>query len=192
MSPQPSNREALIEGALRCIEARPSTNITARDIAAASGANLGSIVYHFGSKDALVACAVEEGFKRWLAELAGEMGDVAGLDQAGRLAKAIEALRAGLKRHRGLVNVFFAALARAPHDDELRGVLARSYADSREGVAALLGLGEDEAAIDASSLVLATFDGLLIQSLVDETRWPNAAAVWRGTERLSEVMGQGD
>ena len=189
MSPQHSNREALIEGTLRCVEERPSAKITARDIAAASGANIGSIVYHFGSKDALVACAIEEGFRRWLAELAGEMGDIASLDQAGRLAKAIESLRAGLKRHRGLVNVFFAALARAPHDAELREVLARSYADSRQGVAALLGLGEDETALEAASLVLASFDGLLVQALVDETRWPDVAAFSRGAERLSRLLG---
>jgi AcrR family transcriptional regulator len=189
VSPQHSNREALIEGTLRCVEERPSAAITVRDIAAASGANPASIVYHFGSKDALVTSAIEEGFRRWLAELAGDMGDLAGLDPSERLTRAIGALRIGVKRHRGLVNVFFAALARAPHDDELREVLTRSYSDSRQGVAALLGLGEDVAAIDAASLVLAAFDGLLIQSLVDEARWPDAAAVWRGVGRLSELTG---
>lgn len=189
MSPQHSNREALIEGTLRCIEERPSAAITVRDIASASGANPASIVYHFGSKDTLVAVAIEEGFRRWLAELASEIGDLTGLDQSERMTRAVGALRTGVKRHRGLVNVFFAALARAPHDDELREALARSYADSRQAVAALLGLGDDGAAIDAASLVLATFDGLLIQSLVDEGRGPDAAAVWRGAARLSELTG---
>jgi AcrR family transcriptional regulator len=189
MSPQHSNRQALIEGTLHCIEERPSATITVRDIAAASGANPASIVYHFGSKDALLAVATQEGFRRWLAELKGNVGDLTGLDLGERLIRAVEALRVGLKRRRGLVNVFFAALARAPQDDELCEVLARSYADSRYGVAALLGLGEDRAAIDAASLVLAAFDGLLIQSLVDEGQWPDAAAVWRGIGRLYERAG---
>src|SRR5690349_18095652 len=140
MSPQHSNRQALIEGTLRCIMERPSADITSRDIAAASSANLASISYHFGSKDALIACAIEEGFRRWLAELAGTIWELSKVDEAERIAQAVGILHSGLKRHRGLVNAFLAALARAPHDDELRKILARSYVDSRQGVAALLGL----------------------------------------------------
>lgn len=187
MSPQPSNREALIDGALKCIEEKPSGNVTARDISAASGANLGSIVYHFGSKDALMAHAMEEGFNRWQTELATAMGDLGGDTPAERMGKVVGYLQAEAKLHRGLINAFLAALARAPHDSELRGVLARAYAASRRSVADLLGLGEDEAAIDAAALLLATFDGLLLQALMDEARSVEAAAIWRGMQRLSEL-----
>lgn len=187
MSPQHSNREALIDGALKCIEEKSSASITARDISAASGANLGSIAYHFGSKDALVALAMEEGFKRWQAELAAAMGDIEGSSPAERLAASVLYLQSGAKRYSGLVHAFLAALARAPHDDKLREALSRSYAASRRGIAALLGLGDDEAAIDAASLLQATFDGLLIQSLVDEQERLDAAIVWRGIERLATL-----
>jgi AcrR family transcriptional regulator len=187
VSPQHSNRQALIEGTLRCVEARPSGEITAREIAAASDANLASIRYHFGSKDALVACAIEEGFRRWLKEVGEIMGELPKLAESERIMHAFGVLESGLNRHRGLVRVFFAALARAPQDGELRAILARSYADSRRGVATLLKLGEDEAGIAAASLVLATFDGLLVQALVDETDWPEAATVAQGIERLRAV-----
>jgi AcrR family transcriptional regulator len=50
--PQRSNRQRLIEGTLRCLERLPPERITARAIAAESGANLASIGYHFGSMDA--------------------------------------------------------------------------------------------------------------------------------------------
>lgn len=188
MSPQHSNRQALIEGTLRCIEERPTADITARDIAAASSANLASIRYHFGSKDALVACAIEEGFRRWLHEVAVAMGDLPKLNEGEHIAPALSALRSGLNRHRGLVNVFFAALARAPHDGELREILARSYAESRRGVATLLGLGEDKAGIAAASLILATFDGLLVQAMVEEEIWADGGALIRGISRLQTVL----
>ncbi len=187
MSPQHSNREALIDGALRCIEEKPPGSITARDISAASGANLASIVYHFGSKDALMAHAMEAGFNRWQAELATAMGDWDGDNPADRMGKVITHLQIEAKRRQGLTNAFLAALARAPHDSELREVLARAYSASRKSVAALLGLGEDPMAIDAAALLLATFDGLLIQALMDEARPVEAASILRGAQRLSEL-----
>jgi AcrR family transcriptional regulator len=190
MSPQHSNREALIEGALSCIEARPSADITARDLSAVSGANLASIGYHFGSKDALLALAMEEGFKRWLNELASEMGDLGALTPLERLSTAARCLQSSVEQHKGLLHAFFAALARAPHDAELRGVLARSYRDSRRAVAELIGLGSDQAATDGAALVLAAFDGLLIQGLVDEKRRPDASALEAGIERLARLGDQ--
>jgi DNA-binding transcriptional regulator YbjK len=61
LSPQRSNREQLLDGALCCLERLPAERITARAIAEESGANLASIAYHFGSKDGLVTAAVIEG-----------------------------------------------------------------------------------------------------------------------------------
>ncbi|MFK0167658.1 TetR/AcrR family transcriptional regulator [Streptomyces sp. NPDC090306] len=49
------NREDLLEGARRCLLEKGFARTTARDIARASGANLASIGYHYGSKDALLA-----------------------------------------------------------------------------------------------------------------------------------------
>lgn len=192
MTPQHSNRDALIDGALRCIEEKPSANITARDISATSGANLASIAYHFGSKDALLAHAMEEGFNRWQAELAAAMGDFAGATPSERMGKVVEHLQAEAKRHQGLINAFLAALPRASYDTELREVLARAYESSRKSIAAMLGLGEDQAATDASAILLATFDGLLIQAVMDETRPVEAMAIWRGMQRLSQLAGDAE
>jgi AcrR family transcriptional regulator len=187
MSPQRSNREALIDGALRCIEEKPSGSVTARDISAASGANLASIAYHFGSKDTLIAHAMEEGFNRWQDELATAMGDLTGDTPAERMSKVVGQLQAEANRHKGLIHAFLAALARAPHDSELREVLARAYAASRKSVAALLDLGEDLPAVDAAALLLAIVDGLLIQAFMDDSRPVEAEAIWRGMQRLSEL-----
>lgn len=64
VSPQRSNRDQLVDGALRCLERLPADRVTARVIAYESGANLASIGYHFGSKDDLVTAAVIEGLDR--------------------------------------------------------------------------------------------------------------------------------
>lgn len=48
------HREDLLEGAKRCLLEKGYARTTARDIVAASGANLASIGYHYGSKEALL------------------------------------------------------------------------------------------------------------------------------------------
>ena len=48
------HREDLLEGAKRCLLEKGYGRTTARDIVAASGTNLASIGYHYGSKDALL------------------------------------------------------------------------------------------------------------------------------------------
>lgn len=51
------HREDLLEGAKRCLLEKGFVRTTARDIVKESGANLASIGYHYGSKDALLAQA---------------------------------------------------------------------------------------------------------------------------------------
>jgi len=55
---QPSHRDQLVKGAIKCLQTKGYAHTTARDIAAASGANLASIGYHFGSTQALLNTAV--------------------------------------------------------------------------------------------------------------------------------------
>src|SRR5438309_886040 len=53
-----SHRDKILRGALICLREKGYARTTARDIAEAAGANLGSIGYHFGGKDALLAEAL--------------------------------------------------------------------------------------------------------------------------------------
>ena len=61
---QPSHRDQLIKGAIKCLQTKGYAHTTARDIASASGANLASIGYHFGSKEALLNEAMIRLFAR--------------------------------------------------------------------------------------------------------------------------------
>jgi AcrR family transcriptional regulator len=167
MSPQHSNRAKLVDGTLRCLEKLPPERVTARAIAAESGANLASIAYHFGSKDNLVTEAVIEGLDRWLAEITAVIGEVAEEEGAERYRLAGEAIDASRRRHAGLAKNFIGALAKAQHDPRVRELLAEGFRRTRPRVATLLGLGEDQAGEDAAGLTLALFNGLLFQSLLD-------------------------
>jgi AcrR family transcriptional regulator len=167
VSPQPSNREALIEGTIRCLELLPPERITARAIARESGANLASIGYHFGSKDELVTVAVIEGLDRWLADIERGLADVEGDDPAERFRLAWRLVERGREQHTGLARSLIGALAKAPHDRRVREKLTAGYRRTRPALARVLGLGSDAAAEDAAGLVLAMFNGLLLQALLD-------------------------
>jgi AcrR family transcriptional regulator len=188
LSPQRSNRSNLVEGTLRCLERLPLERITARAIAEESGANLASIAYHFASKDGLVTEAVIVGLDRWLEEIAAGLDGVGDRDPMARFRLAWEAIERSQRRHAGLVRNFVAALARAQHDPLVREMLAEGFRHSRPEVAAVLGLGEDEAGQDAAGLVHALFYGLLLQTLVDPTLAIAGDRMQRAQSRLRTVL----
>jgi AcrR family transcriptional regulator len=170
MSPQHSNRAALVDGTLRCLERLPPERVTARVIAAESRANLASIAYHFGSKDALVTEAVIAGLDAWLAEVAAALADLAPGEPGERLLRAFRVIERTRRRHEGLARAFLAALAKAQHDAQVRSALATGFRRTRPAVAAVLGLGAGGPDEDAAGLLLAMFDGLLFQTLLDPAR----------------------
>jgi AcrR family transcriptional regulator len=188
MSPQRSNREQLIDGALRCLERLPAERVTARVIADESGANLASIGYHFGSKDDLITVAVIEGLDRWLAEIEQNLSVVHAGTPAERYRRARAVLEDTQRRHAGLVQNFFAAVAKAPHDPRVRERLAAGIRRTRPAVATLLGLGDDQAGIDAGALVLALFDGLLLQMMLDPTLGIDGKRFDRAQRRLLRIL----
>lgn len=167
MSPQRSNRQELVDGALRCLERLPAERVTARAIADESGANLASIAYHFGSKDGLVTAAVIEGLDRWLAEVERALSALESAPRAERFRQANAVIERTRRRHAGLVRNFVTALAMAPHDALVREQLAAGFRRTRPAVAALFELGSDQAGRDAAGLALAMFYGLMIQVQLD-------------------------
>jgi AcrR family transcriptional regulator len=191
MSPQRSNRANLIEGTLRCLERLPPERITARAIAEESGANLASIAYHFGSKDNLVTEAAITGLDRWLEEIAAELGELASQPPTARFRLAMDAVATSRQRHVGLARNYLAALPKAAHDDRIRERLAGGFANARPNVAAVLGLGGDQAGHDAAGLVLALFHGLLIQVLLDPQLAIEEKRMHQAQARLRTILPAG-
>jgi AcrR family transcriptional regulator len=188
VSPQPSNRRSLIEGTLRCLERLSPERVTAREIAAESGANLASIGYHFGSKDELVTEAVIEGLDRWLAEIGGVMGDLGSEPRTTRLKLASDAIDRTRERHIGLARNFIGALAKAQHEPRLRELFAEGFAHTRPAVAMLLELGDDQPAEDAAGLVHSMFVGLLFQSLLDPSLVIEGGRMEQAQARLRDAL----
>lgn len=188
MSPQRSNRDALIEGTLRCLERLPAERVTARAIAEESGANLASIGYHFGSKDDLVTSAIIEGLDRWLAEIEHGLRELRSSAPAARFRRAASIIERTRQRHTGLARNFFTALAKAPHDARVREQLAAGFHRTRPRITALFDLGDDQAGHDAAGLVLAQFYGLLLQTLLDPTLAIDGNRLARAHQRMLPIL----
>jgi AcrR family transcriptional regulator len=188
VSPQRSNRSNLIEGTLRCLQRLPPDRVTARAIAGESGANLASIAYHFGSKDALVTEAVVAGLDRWLEEVAATLDGLDAAEPSTLLRRADEAIDATRKQHAGLARNFLLALARAQHDSRVRDLLTEGFRKTRPRIAALLGLGDDQPGEDAAGLVHSIFVGLLFQALLDPDLAIEGERMERAQARLRTAL----
>jgi AcrR family transcriptional regulator len=188
VSPQRSNRSRLVEGTLRCLERLPPERVTARAIVEESGANLASITYHFGSKEDLVTEAVIEGLDRWLGEIESRLGELPSQAPAARFRRAAELIESSRQRHTGLAKNFVGALAKAQHEPRIREMLAAGFKRTRPNLASILGLGSDQAGRDAAGLVLALFDGLLFQVLLDPALAIDGDRMRRAQARLLRVL----
>jgi hypothetical protein len=80
------------------------------------------------------------------------------------------------------------ALARAQHDPRIREMLAAGFKRTRPNLASILGLGSDQAGRDAAGLVLALFDGLLFQVLLDSALAIDGDRMRRAQARLLRVL----
>src|SRR5256886_17609588 len=69
------HREDLLAGAVRCLREKGYAHTTARDIVAASGTNLASIGYHYGSTKALLNAAALAAMAEFGGERAGAIGE---------------------------------------------------------------------------------------------------------------------
>jgi len=177
------HRERLLEGAIACLEQKGYARTTARDLVAASGTNLASIGYHFGSKEGLLNAALSEAFQRWLkplVALAAEPGPATPLE---RLQRSVAGVIESLEANRGLVAAALEAWAQLPRSAELRAEMAASYDDFHRAIAlttreAFAEVGAAEVDADTlAALIIALFDGLLVQWQVAPERTPSAERI---------------
>jgi len=171
---------------MKCLLSKGYARTTARDIAAASGANLASIGYHFGSKEALLNEALIRLFERRNRQV-GKMA-VSGEDRSplGFLTATFAAADEVFAAPRPVFVALLEAVAQAEHSSELRDQLAVHYQEARERIADTVdaNLGTDHPEVMAS-LLMAVFDGLVIQWLLDPERTPRAAQL---ADALIEAM----
>ncbi|OEJ33868.1 TetR/AcrR family transcriptional regulator [Streptomyces subrutilus] len=178
------HREDLLEGAKKCLVEKGFVRTTARDVVQASGANLASIGYHYGSKDALLGQA--------FTALTQELGEVFqdGLEGEGGSLERFRAVWEGLLAHRETAGpVWSASLEVALAGDrmpQLRELLAASQAEGRRDLVAMLTGTPREEVTEREARTLGSFyqallNGLMVQWLLD----PKSAV---GAEEFTEGM----
>ena len=174
-----THRTRLLEAAQTLLREREYGNITARDLVAASNTNLGSIGYHFGSKETLLNEAIGLALEDW-AEAIGRA--IRGDTRAGLPALMASSLRSVLDEYdsiRPYYHAFIEALARSARSPELRRQLAAHYNRQRDRVAgwiadSLGGTLEHHEARHLASLLIGTADGMLIQSFINADDAPTS------------------
>jgi len=179
------NREKLLAGAVKCLREKGYARTTARDLAAASGANLASIGYHFGSKEALLNEAVAQGMVLWARSIEEEAFAAEGASAAERLELGLAAMIDRFDELEPYLVSFVEAFPPAIRSEELRATLAGAYDEVRrsgaENFRRWLALdGVEISRRDAeilTSLMLALCDGLILQWLLDRERPPSSADV---------------
>jgi AcrR family transcriptional regulator len=196
-----SHRDALLEAARRLILEKGFAATTARDLVAASGTNLGSIGYHFGSREALLSQALEELFDEWTVLLAGAAFSDPDAAPRERLASTFKATQDTLAEHRGLIRAFIEALAHAERSPEFRKHLRDHYRRAQRAVAGFVeqALGPEAVARGADPMTIAlfiisVFDGLAVQSRISPEDTPSGdelvAALAAAREVALEQRGE--
>ncbi|GHF49845.1 TetR family transcriptional regulator [Streptomyces mashuensis] len=185
------HREDLLDGAKRCLLEKGWVRTTAREIVAASGANLASIGYHYGSKEALMLEAFMrlteewgEGVGRSLAENAAEAPS-----REDRVAHVVDALVASFGDSRDFWSVQLEVMGQLGNHPELRERFAAVLPQGREGMTAIFEGVDDKdvperASRTAGAVYHALFIGLWVQWLIKPEAAPDGRDVVEGMRRI--------
>lgn len=184
-----SQREDLIRGAQQCIAEKGYARTTARDITAASGANLASIGYHFGSKDALLNTAVLESFDEWGEAVEETVHDLPDAPPVTRLERFLENYAASLPARRTILAASVQAMAQAEHSEDIRRQIAASHDAGVRSLAALVldvapeDVGDEERAV--GSFALSLLNGFALQWYISSDTAPSVADLAATIRRLA-------
>ena len=183
----------MLEGAGRCLVERGYGRTTARDIVEASGTNLASIGYHFGTKEALLDEAMMEGVRDWAEELGRIVAAGFGADPGARFEEVWERVIRSFEAHRPALVASFEAFVRAEHAPELRARISAGHEEARSWLVELFGGATDGNDRAVGSFYLALLNGLMVQWMLDPERAPSgrdmAEALRTITEGLTGEVG---
>ncbi|MEJ8278957.1 TetR/AcrR family transcriptional regulator [Pseudonocardia spirodelae] len=189
------HREELLDGAAQCLYEKGFGRTTARDVVAASGTNLASIGYHFGSKDALLTEALLRATTAWGEELDRALAEPAtGTTDPERRVEDTWSRVVGLfSTQRRLWATHVEALAQAERLPELRAKLAEAQREVREGLALTFHTlpDDDPAAADRRVHVLgavyqALLTGVMVQWMLDPDTAPSGVDIAEGLRAIAD------
>lgn len=194
------HREDLLIGAKRCLIEIGYGRTTTRDIVEASGANLASIGYHYGSKAALLNEALLDALADSGEEFRKTVQDIAMSEDASPVARFEEVWGRIIETYssrRRLWLASFEVFAQVDRVPELREAVAIGLEQGREAMAELYRniVGEIGAEVDAQTLralgsyFQALTTGVMVQWLVDPEHAPSAADLARALQAMATING---
>jgi AcrR family transcriptional regulator len=174
-----THRDALLSAARTLMRQSGRGDITARDLVAASNTNLGSISYHFGSKDALLDEAAKLVFEEWAQTVASTISADPDAPPARRFARALEMILDDFDALRPYFLGFIQIVAASDRSPETREQLIAHYRKQRETVTTMITESfsdniDPEDARHIASLLMSVSDGLMLQSLIDPDSAPTS------------------
>ena len=185
------HREDLLAGAVRCLREKGYAHTTARDIVAASGTNLASIGYHYGSTKALLNAAVLAAMDDFGAEMARAIGEPdpgqSALERFERFwTRVIDSFQASSQVWLATFDIFTVA----QRDPDVHAAMADGLEDARAFWAQMIyGVdASDRQARAIGSLHQALVSGVLVQWLIDPERTPSPAELAAGMRAIADQI----
>ncbi|WP_150462364.1 TetR/AcrR family transcriptional regulator [Nesterenkonia ebinurensis] len=187
------HREALLEGAKRCLYDKGYARTTARDLVAASGTNLGSIGYHYGTKEALLDAALLSAVSEMNAALLQHTQDE---HARGAFPAAWQRIIDTFAEYRPLLIAQVEAWAQVERSPELRERLAafqtEELARGSEHARTLHPALDEPTARAVTAVTNILADGLVVQWLIDPDTTPTGADIATGLRALADVLDEND
>ena len=192
------NREALLEGAKRCLLEKGYSRTTARDIADAAGVSLAAIGYHYGSKESLLEQAFMAAMEDWFDDEKPEPGEEPGEESHEEPAGgSIEQFRAffadviaTFPAQKPLMRLNLEMGLEAEHNPALATFMSYAVQLGREGLAENLGgldpKRDGELAQQVGAFYSVLMTGIVAQYLADRERFPSAEDLAAGLRYVAE------
>lgn len=174
MSDRPTAREAILDAFVEVVVEQGERAATLQAIAEHAGVSKGGLLYHFGSREALV-----DGLAARLTALGAE--DAAGLREAGDAVARF--IRGSIVRETAIDRAFVAAfrLIQSGEHSTLREALQGVDAGYREVIADAIG-------DDLAPVVTLMSDGLYLRSGLDPAWAPSDADVERIVAAVGDIV----
>ncbi|UOF90046.1 TetR/AcrR family transcriptional regulator [Fodinisporobacter ferrooxydans] len=160
-------RTQLIEAAYRVLAANGYEKTSIKDIAREAGLSPGLVHYYFDSKEDLLAAVVREATDEYCARMDYLRQSVSGDELAdSAFTESMKRVRAHSDWYRLRYELFVLGLRNPTIQPEVRELLMRGKEGVEQAIEAVAGQSLPNAA-NMSAILLACFDGLALQSLID-------------------------
>ena len=186
------NREALLEGAKRCLVEKGYAKTTARDVADAAGVSLAAIGYHYGSKESLLEQAFMSAMEDWFDDGGEDEHADLPVGSLERLRQFFEEVIGSFPNQRPLMRLNIEMGLEGMANPGLGAFMSRAVQYGRTELAKdLAGLDPEQdgaLAQQVGSVYSVLMTGLVCQYLMDQERFPSAGDLVEGLRYIAERL----